>query len=129
MYSNNPDPRNGAKIKVRKTGNHKLNALLQELSNSEDDSGSMLQPTLISHTSSTSSVTPSEAVNKLWWQDFHTYLNSKDHLRDMTIIQWWGINAPRYPVWASLMCDFLSIMASMSSEHAFSPASITISKC
>ena len=39
------------------------------------------------------------------------------------------MNAHRYPVWASLAGDFLSIMASsVSSERAFSAAGITISK-
>lgn len=129
MYSNDPDSRNGVEVKVRKTGNRKLDALLQELSDGEDDSDSMLQPTLISRTSSTNSVTPSEAANEPWRHNFHAYLNSKDHLGDMTIVQWWGINAPRYPVWASLARDFLSIMAtSVSSERAFSSAGITISK-
>ncbi|KAG1795015.1 uncharacterized protein HD556DRAFT_1307627 [Suillus plorans] len=37
MYSNNPDSRNGVEVKVRKTGNRKLDALLQELSDGEDD--------------------------------------------------------------------------------------------
>jgi hypothetical protein len=39
------------------------------------------------------------------------------------------INALRYPVWASLARDYLSIMAaSVSSERAFSQGGITISK-
>src|SRR5882762_7191463 len=39
------------------------------------------------------------------------------------------LNAHRYPVWASLACDHLAIMASsVSSERAFSSAGITISK-
>lgn len=39
------------------------------------------------------------------------------------------INAPRYPVWASLARDYLSIMSSsVSSERAFSQGGITISK-
>ncbi|PCH39190.1 hypothetical protein WOLCODRAFT_59296, partial [Wolfiporia cocos MD-104 SS10] len=38
-------------------------------------------------------------------------------------------NAARYPIWASLACDYLAIMASsVSSERAFSSAGITISK-
>ena len=38
-------------------------------------------------------------------------------------------NAHRYPVWASLARDYLSVMASsVSSERAFSSAGITISK-
>lgn len=61
-------------------------------------------------------------------------------------VQWWGvrawgplviilaefflqINAMRYPVWASLAWDYLSIMASsVSSKRVFSSAGITISK-
>ena len=36
----------------------------------------------------------------------------------------------RYPTWALLACNYLAVMASsMSSEQAFSVASITISKC
>jgi hAT family C-terminal dimerisation region len=39
------------------------------------------------------------------------------------------INSSRFPVWASLAKDYLSIMASsVSSERAFSSAGITISK-
>jgi hypothetical protein len=39
------------------------------------------------------------------------------------------MNAQRFPVWASLARDYLSIMASsVSSEQAFSSAGITISK-
>ena len=40
------------------------------------------------------------------------------------------LNAHRFPVWASLARDHLSIMASsVLSERAFSSAGITISKC
>ena len=47
----------------------------------------------------------------------------------MSVIQWWGINAARYPVWASLARDYLAIAAtSVLSEQAFSSAGITISK-
>ena len=36
----------------------------------------------------------------------------------------------RLPMWASLACDYLTVMASsVSSEHAFLAARITISKC
>ncbi|KIK33277.1 hypothetical protein CY34DRAFT_57066, partial [Suillus luteus UH-Slu-Lm8-n1] len=38
-------------------------------------------------------------------------------------------NAPRYPVWASLARDYLSIMSSsVSSERAFSQVGITVTK-
>jgi hypothetical protein len=65
----------------------------------------------------------------------------------MSIVTWWGVsffdynssnifkslsfklNYNRYPVWGSLAQDYLSIMASsVSSEHAFSSAGITLSK-
>ncbi|KIK91764.1 hypothetical protein PAXRUDRAFT_53925, partial [Paxillus rubicundulus Ve08.2h10] len=39
-------------------------------------------------------------------------------------------NAQQYPAWASLAQNYLSIMASSgSSEHAFSAAALTITKC
>ena len=65
-----------------------------------------------------------------WLQEFHGYLNSKDQLTaNMSIVQWWGLNAARYPVWGSLAQDYLAIMAtSVSSERAFSSSAITISK-
>jgi hypothetical protein len=47
----------------------------------------------------------------------------------MSIVQWWGLNAARYPVWSSLAHDYLSMMAtSVSSKCAFSLSAITISK-
>jgi hypothetical protein len=113
------------------TGNRKLDALLGELSDGEDE-GSEASfrpvPSAVSQTPSVSLLDPADP-SKPWQDDFHAYLNSKDHLGDLTVTQWWGINAPRYPVWASLARDFLSIMAtSVSSERAFSSAGITISK-
>ena len=40
------------------------------------------------------------------------------------------MNAYRYPTWASLARDYITIMASsISSEYTFSAAGITISKC
>ncbi|KIK86933.1 hypothetical protein PAXRUDRAFT_120175, partial [Paxillus rubicundulus Ve08.2h10] len=39
-------------------------------------------------------------------------------------------NAQLYPVWASLACDYLSIMSSSaSSEQAFSATAQNITKC
>jgi hypothetical protein len=77
-------------------------------------------------TSGTSTSDP----RKPWLRDFHGYLNSTDHLPPgMSVVQWWGINAARYPVWASLARDYLVIAAtSVSSERTFSAAGITISK-
>lgn len=65
-----------------------------------------------------------------WLQEFCGYLNSKDQLAsNMPIVQWWGLNATRYPVWSSLAHDYLLVIAtSVSSEHMFLSAAITISK-
>ena len=96
----------------------KINQLLRELSDDDDDE--------------TLSATPSTHgdPHRPWLDDFHGYLSSKDQLASgMSIVQWWGLNATRYPVWSSLARDYLSVMAtSVSSERAFSSAGITISK-
>jgi hypothetical protein len=83
-----------------------------------------------------------------WRAEFSSYLKTIEAAppAGMSTIRWWGvstghpilqslhsrvlkINAERYPVWASLARDYLSIMAaSVSSERAFSQGRITISK-
>ena len=64
-----------------------------------------------------------------WLQGFHQYLNTHENLGELSVVQWWGINSLHYPVWGAIARDFLSIMAtSVSSEHAFCSAGITISK-
>ncbi|OJT14236.1 hypothetical protein TRAPUB_9209 [Trametes pubescens] len=69
-------------------------------------------------------------TDKPWRADFHGYLKSRDSLGQLSIVQWWGKNAHCYPVWASLVRDYLSVMAvSVSSERAFSAAGITVTKC
>ncbi|KAG6839805.1 hypothetical protein C0991_011517, partial [Blastosporella zonata] len=51
--------------------------------------------------------------DQLWKDEFQWYLNTNDVLPDgMTIVEWWGIHAHRYPTWASLARDYLAIMAS-----------------
>ncbi|KAF8545652.1 hypothetical protein OG21DRAFT_165877 [Imleria badia] len=47
---------------------------------------------------------------KPWLQGFHEYLQTHENMGDLSIVQWWGINAVRYPVWASLARDYLSVM-------------------
>jgi len=102
--------------------------LLGELSDGEEDTTPQHTPSALSRTSSTS-ILDTIDPSKPWLHDFHAYLNSRDNLGDMTVVQWWGINSWQYPVWASLARDFLSVMAtSVSSERAFSSAGITISK-
>jgi len=105
-----------------------LDVLLGELSDGKEDATPQHTPSALSRTSSTSLLDTVDS-SKPWLHDFHAYLNSKDHLGDMTVLQWWGTNSPRYPVWASLARNFLSVIAtSVSSERAFSSAGITISK-
>lgn len=98
----------------------KIGQLLRELSDDEDDDDR------VEHSDSTS--TTGDASG--WYAEFYGYLNSRDQLAPgMSVVQWWGLNAARYPVWASLARDYLSVMAtSVSSERAFSSAGITISK-
>lgn len=112
------------------TGNHRLDVLLNELSDGDEDAldTPYEDPATLSRTSSACLFDSVDPL-KPRLHDFHAYLNLKDHLGGMSIIQWWGINSPCYPVWASLACDFLSVMAtSVSSERAFLSAGITISK-
>ncbi|KIK78221.1 hypothetical protein PAXRUDRAFT_164595, partial [Paxillus rubicundulus Ve08.2h10] len=65
-----------------------------------------------------------------WLKEFNLYLHSATSIADgVSIVQWWGLNAQQYPVWASLAQNYLSIMASsVSSERAFSAAALTITK-
>lgn len=127
LYGNSAPPRHStAKGKMPyMAGSKKLNKLLRELS-SDDDGDADGSPSNASASTSASNLIPA----KPWLDDFNAYLNSRDYLTaHQTVVQWWGINGPRYPVWASLARDFLSIMASsVSSERAFSSAGITISK-
>jgi hypothetical protein len=124
LYGNSAPPRRST-AKGKKpymAGSQKLNKLLRELS-SDDDSEADRSPAT---TSASNLVLPA----KPWLDDFNAYLNSRDYLTmHQTVVQWWGVNGSRYPVWASLARDFLSIMASsVSSERVFSSAGITISK-
>ncbi|KAH7904437.1 hypothetical protein BJ138DRAFT_1119412 [Hygrophoropsis aurantiaca] len=74
----------------------KIGTLLRELSDDEDEDNA---PSTSSQYGDPRSP---------WLEDFHGYLNSKDHLTTgMSIVQWWGINAARYPVWGSLARDYL----------------------
>ena len=131
MYGNNPIP------PTKKTENLmtcKMGTLLRELSDDEDEGEVSVARDV------------SGNMDVPWHGDFHGYLNSRDQLGAMTIVEWWGVrtqtscptcadllwpqwNAARYPVWASLARDYLPVMASsVSSERAFSSAGITICK-
>jgi len=96
----------------------KLGVLFRELSDDEDEDDEDFRGL-------DAPVNP----NDPWREDFKGYLHSRDELGAMTIVEWWGWNSTRYPVWASLARDYLPVMASsVSSERAFSSAGITISK-
>lgn len=127
LYGNSPPPHHST-AKGKYTGSRKLNKLMRELLSDDDSDADVSQAgtASASATTSASNLTPA----KPWLDDFNAYLNSRDYLAvHQTVVQWWGVNGPRYPVWASLARDFLSIMASsVSSERAFSSAGITISK-
>ena len=98
--------------------NRKLEALLSELSDNEEVNST----TGPSHENACDPLRP-------WLQGFHQYFNTHKNLSELSVVQWWGINSLRYPVWGAIARDFLSIMAtSVSSERAFSSAGITISK-
>ncbi|KIM41960.1 hypothetical protein M413DRAFT_18815 [Hebeloma cylindrosporum] len=61
-------------------------------------------------------------LNSPWKGEFRRYLDTVEAVPpNMNIVEWWGLNAHRYPTWASLARDYLSVMASsVSSERAFS---------
>jgi hypothetical protein len=88
-------------------------------------------------------------ITSSWIEEWKLYVNTyKVVPDDMGIVEWWGVssqpccaflrpyhmqctqaNGGRYPVWQSLVCDYLAVMASLvSSERAFSSAGITICK-
>ncbi|KAF5365840.1 hypothetical protein D9757_012805 [Collybiopsis confluens] len=101
----------------RQTSKRKRDMLLRQLSEDEDDEDS-------------GSSQPQSDPSKPWMNEFNKYLNEVEVILDnMSLVSWWGINASRYPVWASLARDYLAIMASSaSSERAFLSAGITVTK-
>ena len=107
------------------THNSKLDALLGSYINDESDSDGEDKDKAGCNTGRKHSNDPARP----WLQGFHDYLNTREHLGNSTVVQWWGMHSARYPVWGSLARDFLPIMASsISSERVFSSAGITISK-
>lgn len=128
----------GAPPATVKKRNKKLARLLAQDSTDEEMD--------IPSTSATPS--PDSDTNKPWLREFKLYIDGVDEVPNgMSITKWWGvrlihkylnyfcadilpeINSSRFPVWASLAKDYLSIMgSSVSSERAFSSAGITISK-
>ncbi|KAG6846029.1 hypothetical protein H0H87_011077, partial [Tephrocybe sp. NHM501043] len=122
LHSRNLQQNTSKQAKTTNSGQpRKIRRLLSHLeSDSEDD---------VSNSDHVSSSTHTHDSAKPWLKEFNKYLDSDDELNEMTLVQWWGINARRIPVWASLARDYMAIMASsVSSERAFSSAGITISK-
>ncbi|KAG2079500.1 uncharacterized protein F5147DRAFT_661838 [Suillus discolor] len=72
------------------TGNHRLDVLLNELSDGDEDAldTPYQDPPTLSRTSSACLFDSVDPL-KLWLHNFHAYLNSKDHLGGMSIVQWW----------------------------------------
>ncbi|KAF8336664.1 ribonuclease H-like domain-containing protein [Amanita rubescens] len=107
LYRNSPAPRLAKGRIMPHTRSKKVQRLMRELS-SDDDSGSGVDGLTGGATPTTSASNFTQAA-KPWLDDFNAYLNSRDYLmEDQTVVQWWGLNGPRYPVWASLAHDFLS---------------------
>ena len=128
--------KSGPKPSVKKNKKPGIKSLLRELSDDEDDPDT--------------TPVPSDDSDKPWRPEFRRYLDAVHELSEgMTSIKWWGVsylcifnkdfwcilisisqfNQERYPVWASLARDYLSIMASsVSSERAFLQGGITITK-
>jgi len=81
MYGNGTErfPTSSAEFRIT-TGNSKLDALLGELSDGEDEgSEESFRPV-----PSVSLLDPADPL-KPWQDDFHAYLNSKDHLGGLTV--------------------------------------------
>ena len=93
MYGNNPAP--PLKKAVNLT-THKVGVLLRELSEDEDEDKDKI--------SDVGDVSSSQ--HALWHSDFHGYLNSRDQLGRMSIVEWWGICTKNdFPT----LADFLEI--------------------
>jgi hypothetical protein len=61
-----------------KSAIRKVNVLIQELLDDEDDDKNM-------ESNPIPSTTP-------WHKEFNSYLYSKDQLGDMSIVEWWGVH-------------------------------------
>jgi len=79
MYGHNPAPapsRQTGKSAMRKVG-----VLLRELSDDEDDTLARVSPVLCDNSS------------EPWLPGFNSYLQSSDHLGDMSIVEWWSVSS------------------------------------
>ena len=80
MYGNNSAP--APRRRTGKSATRKLGILIRELSDDEDDADS---------SPAASPIVP-EDLRAPWQKDFNGYLNSKDQLGNMTIMEWWGVS-------------------------------------
>lgn len=69
--------------KTGKSATRKIGTLIRELSDDEDEDEV-----------DTSTIAPNE-LRAPWCKDFNGYLNSKDQLGDMSIVEWWGVSISR----------------------------------
>ncbi|KAG1779171.1 hypothetical protein EV702DRAFT_1044108 [Suillus placidus] len=90
MYSDDAEKSSASTELHTSTGNHRLDVLLNKLSDGDEDALDTPYPPTLSHTSSASLFDLVDPL-KPWLNNFHAYLNSKDHLGGMFIIQWWGL--------------------------------------
>jgi hypothetical protein len=76
IYGNDSAP-----APLRRTGKsamRKVGILIRELSDDEDENSDELGTSPID-------------LRSPWHKDFNGYLNSKDQLGNMTIVEWWGV--------------------------------------
>ena len=73
----NNSTRSPQQLQTGKSAMRKVGNLIRQLSDDEDDDD--IDP---------STHAPDEAP---WRKDFHGYLNSKDQLGNMSIVEWWGV--------------------------------------
>ncbi|KDQ48915.1 hypothetical protein JAAARDRAFT_144238 [Jaapia argillacea MUCL 33604] len=108
---------------IKKANKRRYSAALAALSTDNNDDGP-IPPITTARTCG-----PTEALEP-WEKEYQKYLELDEDIPEgMSTVKWWGLNAHRFPTWASLTCDYLAIMAtSVSSERAFSSAGITITK-
>ena len=76
MYGNNSAP--GSLRQTGKSAICKVGVFIRELSDDEDETSIELDTSPID-------------LHSPWYKDFNGYLNSKDQLGNMTIIEWWGV--------------------------------------
>lgn len=77
MYGNNPT--SGPPQRTGKSAMRKLGVLLRELSDDDDEPSTSVMSTL------------SGDSNEPWLPSFNSYLQSSDHLGDMSIVEWWSV--------------------------------------